>query len=256
MGVVRWVVQTNLGDGDNAKTIQESCAKLGIECVGVKPIPFSTDLPTVPESDKTDIFYGSTNFIKNAYGVHPNFNMLKYIENYGEYCINYDACFDTIGGASEIFKNQDPEGEIFVRPVEDIKEFAGLHTNIARFIEWTDKMDDDMEVNYSTPIVFASPKEIAHEWRLFFVGGKFSTGSYYRNNGKGVFIEYLPTKVIEFAEMLCDIWTPDDMFVMDIGEVNGVLGIIECNGWNSCGFYKSDIHKLVKDVSTFVESNE
>lgn len=39
-----------------------------------------------------------------------------------------------------------------------------------------------------------------------------------------------------------------------IAEVDDKLYIIECNGWNGCGFYKSDIPKLVKEVSEHYEN--
>jgi hypothetical protein len=57
-----------------------------------------------------------------------------------------------------------------------------------------------------------------------------------------------------FVEDMCKIWTPAEVFVMDIGESLKNLYVIECNCFNSSGFYKSDLDKIIKDVSDFVIS--
>ena len=252
MRTVRWIVQTNLGSGDDAKTIIEACKELGVEVVGVEPIPFDTELPTIPQSDSVDVFYGSTNFIKNAYGLMYNFNVLMYDKHYGEHFLNHGFYGGTMALIKEyVRKNQNKDYDFFVRPIEDIKEFAGMHTNAEQFLKWADGLDDECEVNDRTHVMVAEPKPITHEWRLFYVGGEFSTGSYYRCNSKGMFIDYLPDKVIEFADKMVEMWKPHDNFVIDIAESEGELYVIECNGWNSCGFYRSDIKKLVKDVTEY-----
>jgi hypothetical protein len=51
---------------------------------------------------------------------------------------------------------------------------------------------------------------------------------------------------------MCEIWVPAPVFVMDVGESAGNLFIIECNCFNSSGFYKSNIEKIVVDVSEFI----
>ena len=263
---IRWVVQTNLGSGEDAKRIIEACESINIEVVGVEPIPFDTEVRDVQESDKETIYYGSTNFITNALGVHPNFNVNVYTEKYGEEFLNHNAGVmsfeEHMGYMREgLSYAADPSfryREIFIRPVEDMKEFAGRVTNIERFMEWGEKVLalGDATVTGETQMIVAQVKELTHEWRLFIIDGKVCTGSFYRANGRGVFIDYMPQEVIDYAEEQCKVWTPSDIFVMDIARCDGEYKIIECNGWNSCGFYKSDISKLVKDVTEFTKEKK
>lgn len=271
---IRWVVQTNLGSGKNAQDIIAACKKIGVEVVGVEPIPFDTKLPEMPHSDKETIYYGSTNFIKNAYGIHPNFNVDQYKKAYGSHFLNSDAEFMTFESAYDSMvrstlladnsitdATEYVDTPIFIRPCEDIKEFPGQVTTRRMFMEWAEKIlnlstDECVYVNGKTNIIVSPVRNVMHEWRLFMVNGKYSTGSYYRSLGRGVFIDWMPSKVIEFAERMSALWTPDDIFVMDVAEVDGSLYVIECNGWNSCGLYKSDIQKLVSDITTFKQEKQ
>jgi|TARA_Y100000310_G_scaffold307018_1_gene348766 hypothetical protein len=262
---IRWIVQTNLGSGEDANTILKACKDLGIEAIGVEPIPMDTELRDIPPSDKPtlDIYYGSTNFIKNAYGVLDNFNTTKYKEHYGEHFLNHDCSRVSIRVLRMMLiyrEGMTPDDTVFIRPVEDIKEFAGQVNTERNLLKWFNGIAELPEGEYSsvsldTEIIYGTPKNITHEWRMFMIDGKFCTGSYYRCEGKGMFIDYMPEKVIKFAEYMSSIWKPDDLYVMDIAEVDGELYIVECNGWNSCGFYKSDIHKLVKEVTEHTIEN-
>jgi hypothetical protein len=87
------------------------------------------------------------------------------------------------------------------------------------------------------------------EWRVFVVDGKVVSGSHYRSYLRLDQKPDLPTKVIEFVEDACKVWVPAKVFVMDVGESYKNLFIIECNCFNSSGFYKSDIEKIVISVS-------
>ena len=96
------------------------------------------------------------------------------------------------------------------------------------------------------------PVGIAHEWRLFIVNGRVSSGSHYRRYHKLKEDPYIPPEVIKFAEARCWEYMPTEVFVMDIGESAGNLYIIEIGCFNSAGFYASDVEKIIKDISDHV----
>ena len=106
-----------------------------------------------------------------------------------------------------------------------------------------------------TKIIVAKPYNIDKEWRLFIVDRKVVASSQYRKN----FIlsksgEDVPENVISFAEKACDIYTPHDIFVMDIGLSGGDLYIIECNCMNGSGFYEADINSIIGSITKFIKS--
>jgi hypothetical protein len=260
---VLWVVQSNLGSSKDINAIQEACEELGLPCMPVIAIPFSDELPDVP-NDRPVVFYGSSNFVTNVYrsgrwqpGAFFNESMFQFSEafkHYGTKCLNSDATFTTMGAlAKESFPN---EKQLFIRPVGDLKEFAGNTFSFGEYQEWCTSLSaGDLSITLETPIVAATPKQIDHEWRLFIVNKRVISGSHYRSLGVLEVSEHIPETVVRFGEELARIWSPDIVYVMDIAESGGRFSLIEINGFNSSGFYASDIKKIVGAISDAVGSN-
>jgi len=148
--------------------------------------------------------------------------------------------------------------QFFIRPVKDLKEFTGDVMEFQDVVRWEQKIrylpgcDNNPTLTPATEIAVSEPVGIAHEWRLFIVDGKVSSGSHYRSYMKLEVKAGVPENVRQFAEEMCKTWTPEKVFVMDVGESAGNLYVIECNCFNSSGFYQSDIDRIIEDVSRMV----
>ncbi len=209
--------------------------------------------------------YGSTGFLKKIlfenhnWQTNPteidNFNCSYYYEKYKDFIINKDyeiiQVFELLSDRDKYFeKFHNGTSKIFVRPNVNDKLFNGgciNYFNVTEFFSNLALVDDD------TLIVVSSPKEIKEEYRFFIVDGKISSGSKYREDGIIMRKEIDSDKVLDFANMILKTIPEgiDDIYVMDIGNTNGNMGIVEFN-WASCaGFYKSDVEKIVIDISEF-----
>ena len=58
--------------------------------------------------------------------------------------------------------------------------------------------------------------------------------------------------MIDFAEEQAKVYSPTPVFVMDVGDSNG-LHVIEIGCFHSAGFYATDVEKVIHDVSKFIE---
>lgn len=253
----RWIVQSNLGSGRDIDAMEAACAELGLECERVVAIPFSSELPDVPV-DAPAIFYGSSNFVTHvhrsgrwkpgAFFDEDAFQFNRTLAHYGDHCLNADARFTTMAGLAA--DDRPDETRVFVRPVADLKEFAGTEFELGEFRAWFARLSEGgYELGPETAIVAAPIKRIEHEWRLFVVEGRVVAGSHYRAEGVLAVSPGLPPEVVAFGEAMAAIWSPALVFVIDVAQSGGRLAVIEINGFNSSGFYASDIRAVVEAVS-------
>jgi ATP-grasp domain, R2K clade family 3 len=69
----------------------------------------------------------------------------------------------------------------------------------------------------------------------------------------GCFESELSKLTNEVKEKLSVYLTINNVFVLDIGESDKHLFVIECNCFNSSGFYQSNIEKIIVDISNYME---
>lgn len=86
------------------------------------------------------------------------------------------------------------------------------------------------------------------------VNKKVSSGSLYRRYGVLYDKDPVPNEVIEFGESIAQKFSPHDIFVLDICKENKKddLKVLEYGCFNSAGFYKTDIQKIIFDISEFL----
>ncbi|WNH54251.1 ATP-grasp domain-containing protein [Stenotrophomonas oahuensis] len=257
MEKVRWIVQSNLGSRRDIEAIADACQKLGLECLQVAVIPFSDALPEVP-TDAPAVFYGSANFATNVHrsgrwvpGVffdEQAFQFTHTLQQYGDECLNSDARVTTMAELAALDLADDVR--LFVRPVADLKEFAGTEFSLGEYRSWYARLaGGDFDLGPDTPIIAASIKPIEHEWRLFLVHGRVVAGSHYRSHGELQVSPEIPPEVRVYAEQMAAVWSPSAVFVLDVAQSQGRLCVIEINGFNSSGFYASNIQDIVEAVS-------
>lgn len=254
-----WVAQSNLGDSADLNRLHRACSRSGAAWLSVPAVPFSDELPAIPEGRPT-IFYGATNFVRVAhkaarwrpcaYFDESRFCFRAYRDNWGEYLLNADAELVTI---EQLALRELPADRLyFVRPNRDDKEFAGEVLEFGDLAAWFGRISHgEYTVSPQCEVVFTEPVGIKAEWRLFCVDGRVISGSRYRTRHRLDVSSEVPTEVRAFGEMLLRRWSPAPVIVLDIGQSESNLYAIEANCFNSAGFYAADVDAIVYAVTKY-----
>ncbi len=138
---------------------------------------------------------------------------------------------------------------IFIRPLIDSKWLAGTVMEVDEFNEWLEKLKK-IDFDFSEQIFVSELNQPESEYRLFFVNGNFSTGSQYKKNFELYKNRFVPDYIIQKAENFVfeNKHNLPKSFVVDVGQKEDKIGIIEVNGINNAGFYDIDKEKLMLDL--------
>lgn len=260
-----WVVQANLlrhSKEDVALQLRD----LGIPFVGVNVIPFSDDLTFLfDEPTGTRVIpYGSAALMRRAikrgweglYFDGERFRVDTWLQNRTD-MLNDDSVCLPAGKALEWIAGR-PERHWHVRPVEDLKVFAGLVMRTSEIRDWLTKAEGPMqltgEFSTETPIAIASARMLKAEWRWFVVGGKIVDGSMYRFDGRPMRRHEDDVSVIAEAQDFANDWLPHKTCCMDIALTENGPRVIEFNCFNGSGFYDHDVAKIVRAVTDYAEA--
>ncbi len=257
---LRWVIQNNLGSSQEIQALIDACTKLGAEVCPVRVLPFSEDLPKVG-TDKPAIFYGSARFVAQAKASKrwsPCAWFDEEVFRYSQWSAHYTGHLLNEGlkvqALREAVRNTPfaPDALVFVRPDGDLKSFGGQVMRMQELTQWCNKLeqlDDAAQLHAGTPVIVGHTQQIHHEWRTFMVDGKVCTGSHYRADGRLDIHPEIPQKVKDFAQHIASLWQPARVFTLDICATANKLAVIEINGFNSTGFYASDIAAIAQAAS-------
>lgn len=102
----------------------------------------------------------------------------------------------------------------------------------------------------NTEVCYGDPKEIYQECRFFVVDKKVITGSQYKLGRRVVSSEDVPPMTWDFAQKMVDTWQPHRAFAIDIADTPNGLKVIEIGCLNSCGFYATNVQKLVLSLNS------
>ena len=273
---MHWIVQENVRDEATYDAFIAALRDQNVEHSVVKIIPFSHE--TIPDVNPTGrvVVWGSTtlDLVAKNKGWKPgtflneNHDQRVWTEAYGrENMLNGDAEY------YEFCKVPAFDGVRFIRPVEDMKVFAGtlIHgTELAHWQVQTLALADSFSTLTPKTVVSVSmPKDILTEWRFFVVAGKVVTGAMYRWGGK--LYQHgradLEDVTWGFAQTMVDKWAAAEAFVIDIATIRApectdwdqcptfydgcncfFSKVIEVNCINSCGFYDADMGAVVKAI--------
>jgi len=248
---VTWIMQQNLSS--EKLVFLRALDSLGSKWKPIEIIPFSEELPDV-EVEGPAIVYVSTTLIKNApkknwnpgvFFTPEKFKSSVWLQKYGKNMLNSDGRVCTL---QELFDNS-PE-EMFLRPNNDLKDFSGSLTDregLRKFYESVSSggflFGTDLEV------FVAETKAIHKEWRCFIVDGRVVASSQYRFRSMLVKSGNVPNEVIDYANEMAAIWSPEKAFVMDICEtMDRELRVLELNCFNASGVYQCEVVDIVKAV--------
>lgn len=244
---MHWVLQENLHQEPGYPSLVLALERAQVPFSQHKVVPFSGDLIPDISPEGPVIAMGTYSLCRTAKrkGWKPgvfdvgSIPWKEQVEAWGINLLNVDGIITTFGEAAPTI---DP---FFMRPLADTKEFAGTIMFCDELLEWQHKvrdlgMDCGDGLRANTPVLWAWPKGIDEEYRLWIVGGKVITASRYRPISRTV-----PAEAIVFGQRMADIWHPLPAFVMDVCHSKGIWWIVEINTLNASGFYAAELDKIV-----------
>lgn len=260
-----WIIQDTILNFKEHKKIAEAIRRLGYPMEAIGIIPFDNEMPKIENNGKL-IFYGSTKLVEMAY-VRPEYRKSVFFspgkfrwtnwakEREGELINEAWECIPlcTFMKSMTFLDNND----FFIRPVNDLKLFAGTVLNKFEFDDWYELASLNGEkFGIEQEVIVAPPLNIEEEWRFVIVDHEIIDGTRYYKNGH-LSIDKVVPEVLEKAKEFAKGYTPNDVVVMDMGKLrDGTYGIIEFNCFNASGFYGHDLDKIFKAVTDYVENND
>jgi hypothetical protein len=229
-------------------------------------VPFSEELPKLPGSvGLPTVFYGATTFIDLIYRntldgtwapatyFNPHNVCSAWLQAYKHHALNFDSMVTTIQELVDGKYDLDwmDDGNIFIRPYDDKKIFAGDVVKVSELKEWAKSLMTNAPNVLHYPVIAGPAYRLTREWRLFMHEREFVSGSLYRVEHRYKESPNVPWEVRDFAIERAKEYNPIGYgpWVLDIGENLGDLFVIEVGCFNSAGFYSSNVKEIVKTIS-------
>ncbi len=247
-----WVVQSNLTNSVTMELLRRACLHLGL---AVHPVSIVARQPTLPLDLPTAplIAHGATTLVQLAstdrrfqHGVFynpENFCHSAYKARFGPDYLNADAKLATWEEALSLLS---AKGNLFIKPPDDLKSFTGFVATESSLQTLHQRLSTRPEI-LPLQVVVGQSYEVDAEWRLFVVGTQIISGSMYRPVGDS----HIPAGLLDFANQAIQNWRPAPVFVLDVGRIDSIWRIIECNCFNWSRLYNSDVKAIVKAVSEY-----
>jgi|LakMenEpi03Aug12_release.lakeMendotaPanAssembly.Ray.scaffolds.fasta_scaffold01889_75 hypothetical protein len=267
---MKFMFQTNLISEYQLQLLVPVLDKLPFESIGI--IPFSHEISSDNELVGTAyIPYGSTSLTLKAkelgwQGVHFNDNFDYEVALKNRTDMLNGELVTTVGEYVDYLStvlDHELEERIFIRPVLDLKQFAGEVTTKMECLKFfLDALAADTskaaQLTKDTKIVVNTPHDIMAEWRWFIIDGKVVSGSLYRCDGRLIKQRVTDQRITEEAQELADIWLPDSCCVMDTALLgpDGVVKVVEFNCINCSGFYDHDVELIMTEWFKFETNRE
>lgn len=250
---MHWILQNNIFNEDAYDILEQTLQRFGIPYSVHKVVPFVGELLPEPNLTSQNAIcmgsYSMRHWAKKA-GVYPGvfdlepFHFDVQLEHWGDHMLNHAAVITRFEDA------RFTEDEMFIRPIEDSKVFAGQVMDREDFRSWQKqvcvlKLDFGSSLNNDTLVQVCPLRKIYSEHRFWVVKGKVVTSSTYKQGSRIVYIPNPDGVYQQFAEQRIAEWQPHDAFVIDIADTSDGLKVVEINTLNSCGFYACDMQQLV-----------
>ena len=241
--MLTWILQQS--HSKDFALIADACDQLNVSYQCIEYTPFSNTLPDLEE--KEYMFYGSTGLISaveksgrykpGVISIDSQWTNHLKVLNYGQYAMTLRTAYKAL-----------PNQPVFIRPLQDDKLFSGQIMQATELTNWIKDLEEkDLKEVLATPVLVSTVKQIPNEWRCFIVNGRYVTGSHYRSYGQLMTSSDVPKNVVNFVNRNL---FPFFTYVIDICLTEDKeLKIVELNGFNSSGFYASDVVKLVESIN-------
>jgi hypothetical protein len=146
-----------------------------------------------------------------------------------------------------LFRTFGEGGRVFARPTSVHKLFVGRLVAESDFEAALAPTRYDPE----TKVVIAQPRELGREWRMIAAGDEVVAASRYAERGARSVATGCPDAVSAFARELLGAvkWRPDALFVLDVGETEDGLRLVELNSFSCSWVYACDPARVVEVAS-------
>ena len=194
-----------------------------------------------------------------------NYNCSTWLTHFGDYALNSKYLILSLSELwrrrAEILDYFQSLGELFIRPDSGTQAIKRFHGGV---INLTDYQSLGQLCNYLRQSkdfkVFVAPKqEIVNEWRCFFYGDKFVTGSRYTICGEQFRYPIKPDvglvqEIEEIVRSAC--WYPSALWSVDFCTPSRVgdhheLKVVELGTYHCAGVYASDLDKYIEAANDF-----
>jgi len=190
-------------------------------------------------------------WVPGAWASPENLDCTSYFGYFGRFLLNQQ--YAIVPGVEAIRQQEwllrvfGRDEEVFVRPTGCHKLFTGRLISKESFATGLAPTRYDP----ATLVVVAAPKNIQREWRLVVIGDQIVAGCQYAERGRKSIRPGCPDAVQQYVEgIMKEVrWRPDPIFMMDIGEADGQLWLIELNGFGCSWLYQCDLPAVVAQAS-------
>lgn len=246
---------------DSQKSQIDFLEKNKIDYEFYRIVPFSHEIiPPLPK-DKIIIPFGCIEFVQAILKnkeidsriifddiIFTNENCLN---QWKSFCLNNNA---RIVSAKQIIDTFE-EDEYFMRPIDDKKSFTGgvfkpsqIKKLMERYVGY-----ENNEFKEDSKVIVSKIKNIKREWRNIVIDGKIISSSLYRENGVHIEKMGIPPDVEAFCRAALFVYNPAKAFVLDVCELeDGSFAIVEFGCIHNCGFYQSDMPKVMEAFIEFI----
>jgi len=250
---MHWILQNNIFSETGWDTLLKSLEQFGIPYFEHKVVPFVGDLLPEPQlTDKNVICFGSYSMRHTAkkQGWYPGvFDLFEQdfqqqLQHWSDHMLNADSTVCRFKDA--LFKHE----QMFVRPVNDSKYFAGRVFSRDEFESWQKSvcqlgLDDGTSLSPDTLIQLAPPVKIFGEYRFWVVKNEIVTQSQYKRGDQVIYASHVDDIFKTYVQERIDEWQPHETFVIDVCDTEKGIKIVEINTMNASGFYAADVQHLV-----------
>lgn len=251
--IMHWILQDNMFAETGWEEMRACLQRFDIPFSVHKVIPFVGELLPAPALSHTNVIcFGSYSMrhvarrLQWTPGVFDLFDMdfVRQLEHWGEHMLNAGSRVSRFAEAS-FFADQ-----LFVRPVNDCKYFAGKVFTRAEFEDWQHKvvelqLSDGSSLTPDTLIQLSAPIQIYAEYRFWIVKGEIVTQSLYKRGSRVYYASDVDPRFHDFVKARLQEWLPHESLVIDVCDSELGLKIVEINTMNAAGFYAADMQKLV-----------
>jgi hypothetical protein len=262
----KWLIE-DYDQDDSLRSLKKEIKRQNLDLLTLKRYVYEDNYQKSISfgSDACVIFYGTLALGRKIQrelpwipGVYCNFKNMccsTYYSYWAKYLLNSDYIMLPILEIERkkeyIYKTFGIDGRIFIRPNSGSKPFTGKilkREEVEKELNFLDNYaGNDLDQIIA---VISSPKNIQKEWRCVVVEKQVVAFSQYMHNGKISIKKDIEPEAYSLSEKIAkEEWQPDRVYTIDVCKCNNKYYLLEVNGFSCSGLYKSNVEKVVKEVS-------
>jgi hypothetical protein len=254
---VQWLLQRNHPNIGSIREIARLLNETGLDVFEVDLAPRTAEIPYVDglDEERPTICYGPS-FVPRALG-RPDLDPGIFFDveafRWSSFATNWQGLMLSEGYPMTIAEAlQANFATVFARPDADSKAFDGGLYQYSGLEETLRRAQSRGLLSETDLVVLATPVAVEAEWRTFIVDGEVVSASSYRKDGRATIDEFVPYAVTDLAAHAASIWSPADVFCLDVAKSGDRYGLVEANCFAASRFYGADASTILKTVNHFV----